>query len=259
MSEQPVNPFDSDNFASGGGLWDGKTVTITSAKATIDRLTMGDGTPVLNDKGEPAIQNVLAITGLADEDDAERRQTYTAGALVPTADGDGFVKSDGTPGQFHKNSKAAKFFAAIKAGGFDLSRLFINGKPSLQGLVGARFTFQGIDRLDKDGNPKRNKKGYVVQDFFPVKFVGLATQTPVATLANNSAAKEEAVALVSALIAENGGTLLRKDMLRKVAAKVIGQPNGNAILSLVAKEGFSSADVPWIDVPWKWDGNTLSL
>lgn len=249
----PVNPFDDANFASGGGLWDGKTVTITNVKAVIDRITNADGSAYLNDKGEPATQNVLAIQGLADDEDTERRQTYSSGALVPTPDGDGFVKADGTPGVFHKNSKAAAFFSAVKAAGFDLNRLFVNGKPTLQGLVGARFTFVGQDRIGKDGAVKKNKKGYVVQDFFPVKFLGFAEGKAVASPASADAARTKAREIVTGLLADAGGKLTRAEMLRKVAGKVIGQPDGNVILGMIAKDEFHSG------APWAWDGSTLTL
>lgn len=253
MTEQ-LNPFDDVNFSAGGGLWDGKTVTITSAVAAVERLVNGDGSPVLNDKGEQAAQNVLLITGLADDDETERRQGYTSGGLVPTNDGDGFVKTDGTPGTFHKNSKAAKFFSAIKAGGFDLNRLIIDGKPSLKGLVGARFTFVGVDRLDKNGLPKKNKKGYTMQDFFPVKFLGIVTGREVVSpsAAGNGVARKEAQAVVLALLAETGGKLTRAEMLRKVAGKVIGKPNGNAILAIISRDDFHTG------APWSWDGLQLT-
>lgn len=254
MTEKQTNPFDDANFASGGGIWDGKTVTITSVKAVVSKMQMKDGTAVIDDKtGEQAFRNNLKITGLADDEDTERWQEYSAGSLVPTSDGDGFVKADGTPGQFHKNSAAARFFSAIKAGGFDLNRLFVGGKPTLQGLVGARFTFQAVPRLDKDKQPKKNKKGYVENDYYPVKFVGFAAGKEVPVPGNGAAAKDEAVALVMNLLASNNGTLNRPDMLRAVAASVIGKPNGNAILTTITKDEFHQG------APWKYNGGVLTL
>ena len=50
------NPFDPANHATGGGLWDGKTVTITSAKAHTGPMTRKDGSAVLDEKTKQRIQ-----------------------------------------------------------------------------------------------------------------------------------------------------------------------------------------------------------
>ena len=118
------NPFDEANFVGGGGLWDGKTVTILTARAVLDPMTYADGTPVIGERdGKPVIKHSLAITGIADEDEAERRESYSAGSLVPTADGDGFIKADGTPSGFHKGSEMAHFSKCIKDAGFEPRRV----------------------------------------------------------------------------------------------------------------------------------------
>src|SRR3990172_6558354 len=126
---QYVNPFDEENFKTGGGLWDDKTVTIIESRFTVDMFHNADGTPWLNDTGEQGKSHVWAITGIAEDEDKERRMTYSIGSLVPTADGEGFVKADGTTGLLHKNSNAGKFAAALKASGYDVSKLFVDGKP----------------------------------------------------------------------------------------------------------------------------------
>lgn len=252
------NPFDEANFVSGGGLWDGKTVTILTAKCIIDRLTNADGSAVINERtGQPATKNVLAITGLADEDEAERRETYSAGGLVPTADGEGFLKPDGTPSPFHKGCEMAHFSKLIKDGGFDTSTLWDEEaqRMRMSRLVGTRFIFKGEQTLDKDGKPKKNKKGYDVLKFYPVQFVGMkaGAATVTATESTANELRDKAIEVVLGILTEAGGKVGRAELVRKVSAAMAGDVRCNKILALVTRDDFHK------DVPWTRDATSFSL
>jgi hypothetical protein len=254
------NPFDEANFVSGGGLWDGKTVTILTAKAVIDRLTNADGSSVINERtGQPATKNVLAITGIADEDEAERRESYSAGGLVPTADGDGFIKPDGTPSGFHKGCEMAHFSKCIKDAGFPIASLWDEEAQHMRvgRLVGARFVFKGQPTLDKDGKQKKNKKGYDVLKFYPVQFVGMKAGSGATTSAGESSAadlREKAVEVVLGILtAAEGGKVGRAELVRKVSAAMAGDQRCNKVLALVTRDDFHK------DVPWTRDATSFSL
>jgi len=264
------NPFDPEQFAHGGGLWDGKTVTITSAVAKVEALTYGDGKPVIDDRTKAqSLQTGLFIKGIADGgDDKERSETYGVGdKLVPTPDGEGFVAKDGGPVKFHANSGIAKFAAALKGSGFDLGSLVVDGKQKLGRLVGARFVFKGEPKMGKDGKPLKDKKGYDKSAFYPVKFVGYAAATgSVATAgvsaahlgapAGNGAATASALgtkATGAVLAALAKGPLTRADLVRTLAQQMAGDPDSNAVIGLVVRDDFHKGQA------WKYDGVTASL
>lgn len=257
MSEEKfLNPFEPENFVeSGGGLWDGKTVTVISAKTEIERLTYKDGSPVINERtGEPAVRNVLTLIGIADEEEKERRESYSAGALVPTADGEGFVPPEGKPLAFHKNSEISKFAADIKAGGFDVSSLVDGHGIKVSKLNGARFVFKGEPRHDKNGKVKVNSKGYEELKFWPVKFVGYKAgfaNSPAP--ANGSALRDKAVETVLEILTESKGKLSRAELVRKVSGKLAGDPTCNKVLALVTRDDFHK------DVPWTRDATGFAL
>lgn len=257
-SKKIGNPFDEANFVSGGGLWDGKTVTILTAKCIVDKLTNADGSSVINDRtGEPAVKNVLAITGIADEEEAERRETYSAGSLVPTADGDGFVKADGSPSAFYKTCEMAKFSKFIKDGGFPIGTLWDEEAQHMRvgRLVGARFVFKGEPTLDKDGHQKKNKKGYDVLKFYPVQYVGQkqGVATVTAAEASGSEIRDKAVEVVLSILTEAGGKIGRAELVRKVSAALAGDQRCNKVLAMVTRDDFHK------DVPWTRDTTGFSL
>ena len=259
------NPFDPSTFAKGGGLWDGKVVTIISAKSAIDRLSRGDGSAVLNEKtGEQAIRNVIEIVGIADDEEKERRETYSAGSLIPTADGEGFMKRlpDGSlvSAPFHENSEAAKFANALAAGGYPTANLWDEKakRTRLSILAGARISMKAEAKLDKDGNIKKNKKGYEQQKFYPVEYLGQkgggnGNVTTTQAQGNGQDLKVKATETVVGLLAENGGTLTRSDLVRKLSTALNGDADCNKILALVVREEFHKG------APWTRQGTTLSL
>lgn len=255
VDDKDFNPFDEENFASGGGLWDGKEVTILDSKTEVDRLTYKDGSPVLNKStGEPAVRNVWTLIGIAEDEEKERKQTFSIGGLLPTPDGLGFQKPDGTRGQLHKNSQAARLATGLKAGGFDMSLLYKDGKPDVSALKGARLYFEGVDRVDRDGKVKVNAKGYTEQDFYPTKFLGFKEG---AGKAGNGAVSDEmkefATETVAALIKEAGGTVSRADLVRAIGTKLNGDARGPKVVQLVLKTEFSAG------APWTLDDTTFSL
>lgn len=278
MSETS-NPFDPEAFATGGGLWDGKTVTITSARTVTEALKYGDGKPVLDAKtGQPSIQTALKIKAIADGgDDKERSEDYSAGdKTVATPDGEGFVMKDGSPLKFHANSNIARFSAALKTAGFDIGTLVVRdangglvmltpGTPRQQfsKLVGARFTMKGVPKLGKDGKPTKDKKGYDKNAFYPVKFVGYAQGAGVAAAAPSvggngaaggasaSALEQKAVEKVTVALA--AGPLSRADLVRTLAQQLAGDADANGIIGLVVQDAFHQGK------PWKWDNLKASL
>jgi len=261
MAEKQVtdNPFDDSNFVGGGGLWDGKIVTITVAKTLVHWVTKGSGesaVPVLNDNGQPAFKNVLEVRGIADDEDVERYEQYSAGSLIPTEDGLGFVRIDGTPAAFHKGCEMSKFGRLIKAGGFDVGKLWDSEKKrqNVTGLVGSRFLFKGEPTLDKDGKPKINKKGYEMLRFWPVKYEGVvAAGAIVGVSAPNSELTDKAIKAVAEALGELGGKASRSELVRKLATKLSGDADGNKIIALVAKADFHKGRA------WTVDGTGYSL
>ena len=257
--KKDVNPFEEENFISGGGLWEGKVVTILSAKTKLDPMTRGDGSAVLNDQGKQVVKNVLEIVAIADDEEAERRETYSAGAsLLPTADGEGFLRADGTPGAFHQNCEMAKFAKYIKAGGYDVALLWdkARGRATVLPLVGARFLMKGEAQHDKDGEIKKNKKGYTQQKFYPTEFKGFKANVGGGGGSSAPAPGEleaKAVQGVLEVLAESGGKATRAELVRKLAAKLAQDVDGNKVIALVAKADFHK------DRPWTVDGTGYTL
>jgi hypothetical protein len=263
------NPFDSDNFAQGGGLWDGKTVTITSAVAKTELLAYGDGKPVIDkETGQQSSITALFLKGIADGgDDKERHEEYSVGdRLAPAADGRGFVdRATGGPPKFHANSNFAKLAAALKASGFPIGELYdpATRQQRLDRLVGARFVFKAEAKLDKQGKAVKDKKGYTKNTHLPVKFVGRVqggVGVPQAQGGNGHAptpgspadavAKKAEAAVIGALA---NGPLSRADLVRTLAQGLAGDPDANAVIGLIVRDDFHKGKA------WKYDGQQASL
>jgi len=238
-----VNPFDPQNFAEGGGLWDQKIVTVTESKFGIHRFNKSNG--------EEVVQNVWFVTGIADDEESERQQRYSIGGLHASSDGESFAKADGTPGTLHKNSAGAKFAAGLAEGGFDTGTLIVDNAIKASKLNGARIEFKAVQRKDKDGNLKVNKKGYPENDFYPAQFHGYADGTTPKAV--DETVKKQAEAIVTELLnAAENNTLTQADIVRGVSKKLNGDPNSAAIVSLVVSESFKN------DGPWSREGNNLT-
>lgn len=254
------NPFEPEHQSKGGGLWDGKTVTITSAQARTEALKNGDGSPVIDEKTkQQVIQTALYIKGIAEGgDDKERHEEYSAGdKMVAAPDGEGFVMKDGTPPKFHASSNIGKFTAALKGSGFDLSTLFANGKQKLSGLVGARFVFKAEAKIGKDGKPIKDKKGYVKNIHLPIKYVGAAIGITApkpgngAVAPSNDALAVKAQGAVLAVLAN--GPLSRAELIRSLAIKLAGDADSNSVIGLVVRDDFHKGQ------PWVYDGLSAHL
>lgn len=251
MAQKKVgNPFLEENILQGGGgLWDGKNVTILRAKTMIDRLTRGDGSVVLDEKtGEPAVRHCLEIMGVSEDSDAERRETYSAGSIFPTPDGEGFQLADGTPAMFHKNCEMTKFAAYLRDSGFDVTKLWDEKTTSMKAsaLVGAQFLFVAEAKFDKDGKAKVNKKGYTENRFFPQKFLGFkAGVGGTAPAPVNTELHDKAVGTVLQILSEAGKKVGRAELVRKVSAALAGDSDSNKVIALVTRDDFHNGDVPW--------------
>lgn len=275
QAQADANPFDSGNFSHGGGLWDGKTITVTSARVIREAMTYKDGKPVLDGKsGQQSILIALRITGIAEGgDDKERKEDYSAGGkVVPTADGEGFTTEDGSPLKFHANSNIAKFSAALKEAGFDIGSLLVrdtNGaivmlapgipKQQFSKLVGARIIMRAEAKVGKDGKTIKDKGGYDKQTFLPAKFIGYASGVAQqGVTGGNGAASGNGSALVTkadaaVLKALSAGPLTRAQLVAALATQLAGDPEGNAVIGLVVNDGFHKGKA------WKYDGVQASL
>lgn len=264
------NPFDPESFVSGGGLWDGKTVTITSSVAKAEALVYGDGKPVIDkETGVQSVQTALYIKGIADGgDDKERHEEYSVGdKLAPTSDGRGFVdKATGGAPRFHANSNFAKLAAALKASGFPVAELYdpATRQQRLDKLVGARFVFKAEPKLGRDGKPVKDKKGYTKNIHLPVKFVGYAAGLPAAASATPGSApvagspggdaiRTKAAEKVLEVLAAAGAPVTRADLVRTLATKLAGDADANAVIGLVVRDDFHKGQA------WKYDGTQASL
>jgi hypothetical protein len=243
------NPLLEENFSSGGGLWNDRIVLITATTTRIDHMKYGSGQMVTRDDGTESTRHVLAIKGIAVDEEKEREETYSAGQTwIPTPDGEGFVKFDGSPGgTFSKTSEIAEFLRRIRAGGFDPALLFDEetGRTRFSGLIGAKFHFEGIDKKDREGKPKLNKKGYVQQAFYPTIFVG---QVGGGAKPNGSAAPDElrakAVEIVVGILTESEGRASRAEVVRRIGLSK--DPDTNKLIALLASGKLVGDGVPWV-------------
>jgi hypothetical protein len=263
-----VNPFDDSQFVSGGGLWDGKVVTITSAVAKTAALTRKDGTPVLDEKTkQQVVQTALYITGISDgPGEKERHEEYSVGdKLSPTPDGQGFVdKATGGAPKFHANSNFAKLLTALKGAGYPVGELYdvATRTQKLGRLVGARLMMKATPKLGKDGKAIKDQKGYDKAIHLPVQFVGRAAGSVASASGGNGhaaaaaasplAAKAEA-AVLGVLAAAPDSKLTRADLVRTLAQTLAGDPEANGVIGLVVRDDFHNGK------PWKYDGSHASL
>jgi len=247
------NPFDPDNHSAGGGVWDGKTVTITSAKFVLDPIMYGDGSPYLDkETGEPAFVHCLKVTGIAEGEERERKESWSIGYMVPTGDGEGFESPDGKPGKMSLRCECSKFFAALKKSGFKMANIAKDDAPYITGLVGAQFEMEGIQKVKDNGELKFSKNGYPDIKFYPVSFVGYdANGRPGAV---DDAIKDRAAEIVMTLLAESSnGKLTRVDLIKSLTSHLGNDPDKNTILALAMKPDFHEGQ------QWFVDGSTLSV
>lgn len=285
-SAAEYNPFDEANASQGGGLWDGKTVTITSAVPKQEALKYGaakGGGPVLDKNGNQSILTALTLTGISEgsESDKERHEEYSVGDKITVGPG-GFAMKDGSALKFHTNSNFWKLRTALTASGFDIGSLLVRDaagaivyiapgvpKQDYNKLVGAKFVFKAEAKLGKDGKSIKDGKGYDKSAHFPVKYLG--TGGVAARPAGNgngsaapSALEDKAVsAVLKALAAAKDdkgvptGKLVRSDLVRALSAqlKAEGEPDqvANGIIGLAVQDSWHAGK------SWKYDGLAASL
>lgn len=249
-----ANPFDESTFVHGGGIWDQKVVTITAAKTVDDPIADGQGQPLIDSRtGLQSHFRGLVITGIAEDAEYERREQYSAGSLLPTPDGEGFLPmADGKPVRFHESSAIAEFARSLKASGYDVSKLFVDGKLRFSALVGARFVMRGEQKKDRDGKLKFNKKGYADFRFFPDKYLG-QKEGVVGPAPVSNALRDKAVNAVVAVLKENGGSLGRAELVRKISGAMATDEDKNKVLALIGRDEFHK------DAPWVRDGTSYRL
>lgn len=262
------NPFDQGNFATGGGLWDGKEVTVTRAVAGVKLLTTKDGKPVIDDKTKKQSAVIgLIVSGLAEGDEKERTVEYTCGEkMQPDADGESFSMKDGSVPKFHVNSSLGKLVAALTASGFPVRDLLVGvgakyiGQQKWSKLVGAKLTFKAEAKLGKDGKPLKDAKGYEKNSFYPVKFVGM-TAGIVSSGGGGSVGgvarpgSEAIVAKAEGLVIEAlaAGPLTRQQLVQALAQKLAGDSDSNAVIGLIVRDDFHKGKA------WKYEDGTASL
>jgi len=249
MTEQQIaNPFDSDHFKTGGGVWNEKTVTLV--KAYFGLQTDNTGKPFVRD-GVTQDDHALHIIGIVEGQEKERREMYSIGALRGTAEGEGYTKADGSAGVLHKSSNGGKFFAALKTSGFDMSRLFVDGKQKVSGLNGARIIMTGVERLNKKGETKVSKNGFTEYWFYPQTTVGYVGTA--AAKANGAAGLDAKLrTIVAGIIKEKGGSVSRVDLVKSLSVALKGEADGAQGIVLASQETFLKGG------PWSYNGTQLS-
>lgn len=258
-NERKGNPFLPENFLKGGGLWDGKTVTVTKAFTEIHKLAYADGSPVTGNDGKQSQFTCLSIVGITEDSESERKEQYKAGSLQPNADGTGFIDpKTGGPGYWHESSEMAHFAGALYAAGFPVEKLFDEKTQTydVRPLVGAKLLMKGSARIGKDGKVKVSKKGFEEQSFLPIEFKGFvagAGSSAAPTPANGGAVAELAEETIVGVLAEAGAKVSRSDLLKKVGAALHGNPDANKVIALIAKDDFHK------DKPWTRDGTGYVL
>lgn len=257
-TENAFDAFADENLASTGGLWDGKTVTITNAFTRTHLMEKKDANGVLQPfidarTGKQGVRNELVVIGIAEGEEKEREESYSAGALLPTEDGDGFRTADGRPVKLYPQAELTKFGRSIREGGFDTTKFVVAGDTirGFKQLVGNRFVFAGVQQLDANKKPKKNSKGYDVLKFYPRQYVGSAAVNGGAPATDELRGKASA-AVVDALKAA-GGTMTRADLVRTLSTKLNGSADTNAIVNLVIRDEFHQGQ------PWVREGTTFRL
>lgn len=252
------NPYATDNMPEGGGLT--REAIVTAAKYVAYPMTRKDGTPVINEKSKKqAIFSGLQIQALrvGGEEGKIDKYEFSAGEKAkPSPDGELLLNDKGEPAPLYKKSNLGRFIEGLRAGGFDPTTLY----PRVSVLVGAKITFGGQDQKDAQGKVKTyvgtDGKPHNSIEWFPVAYNGGAgTRAASGNGAGSSAADltAKAEAAVVAAIAEAGGSIARKDLIRALGTNLKGDADAVRITALVAKQDFHTGR------PWTFDGSTLAL
>jgi len=250
------NPYLAENMPEGGGLT--RDIVVTSAKYVQYILTRKDGTQVIDEKTkQPSVFVGLRIEGISTDPRSEGKTAkyeWSAGKQArPSADGELLVNEKGEPAVIRKTSNLGRAIEGLAAGGFDRALLY----PRVSVLVGAKLVLEGVNKVGADGKPKThtyNGKTYNDLDWFPVEYKGGAgSRTGNGAGAGADAIAEKAEAAVLAAIAEAGGSIERKDLIRALGTNLKGDADAIKITTLVARQDFHNGR------PWAFDGSKLTL
>ena len=142
MTEKKFNPMKKENRLEGPET---NFVTINAIKVeTFEHPSFS----------KPS--NRVAITWLEDGKDKEWTEDFSIGAMIPTKDGKGFTKKDGTHGQLGSNTNFALLYDLLDEGGYDVDQLFDEdtGIPDVTPLIGGRFQIHNVQKKDLEGTLK---------------------------------------------------------------------------------------------------------
>jgi len=262
MSEtQPVvNPYAADQMPEGGGLT--REAVVTDIKYVRFGLVRGDGSPVIDDRTkQQSIFTGVRIDAVSLDPGREQKPAkyeYSTGRKgKPSADGEQLLLDDGTLAKLYKNSAWGEAVELLRKGGFTPEQLF----PRIGELKGAKLTFEGRDQKKADGTVKTyvgtDGKTHNSIEWVPVKFNGFAAigggANAAAKSGNGADLTAKAEAAVVAAIAEAGGTIERKDLIRALGTSLKGDADAVKITTLVARTDFHEGR------PWEFDGTRLTL
>lgn len=250
------NPYLAENMPEGGGLT--RDIVVTSAKYVQYILTRKDGSQVIDEKTkQPSVFVGLRIEGISTDPRSEGKTAkyeWSAGKQArPSADGELLVNEKGEPAVIRKTSNLGRAIEGLAAGGFDRALLY----PRVSVLVGSKLVLEGVNKVGADGKPKTheyNGKTYNDLDWFPVEYKGGAGSRPGnGAGASADAIAEKAEAAVLSAIAEAGGSIERKDLIRALGTNLKGDADAIKVTTLVARSDFHNGR------PWTVEGSKLSL
>jgi hypothetical protein len=186
------------------------------------------------------------------EDAQERKEDFyscgSVGQITPSEDGKGFLDKDGNPIKgLNKNSNGGRFFREAVNGGLQEKDMHVGGNVNdITFLEGKRFHFALIDSA-KVGSGKDSKK------LFPTKYLGQGSAPSVAP-APNALPGGSFTDAVLAVLAEQGGSVKKADLIQAVSAKfTVTSERANAVRALMSEATLRS--IPGT----KFDGQSLSL
>jgi hypothetical protein len=253
-----ANPYAVDNMPEGGGLT--REVVVMDIKHVRYGMTYKSGEPVVDDRTkQQSIFTGVRIDAVSLDPGHEQKPgkyEYSTGRKgKPSADGEQLLNEDGTLAKLYKNSAWGEVVNNLRAGGFDPTQLF----PRVSVLKGAKLTMEGRDQKKADGTTKTyigtDKKVHNSIEWVPTKFNGYVQggAGASATAGNGADLSAKAEAAVVAALAEAGGSIERKDLIRAIGTALKGDADAIKVTTLIARQDFHA------NRPWGFEGSTLTL
>ena len=256
------NPYAAENMPEGGGLT--RQIVVTSARYVTYPLKFKSGEPVIDERTkQPSVFVGLRIEGLSTGDARSEgkvaKYEWSAGKKArPSEDGELLLDEKGENAVVYQTSNLGEAINRLRKGGFDPTLLY----PRVSALVGAKLTLVGENKLDAKGKPKTHTyegKTYNDIEWFPETYHGgagsLTVSAAPATTPGNGVADltSKAEAAVVAALAEAGGEIERKDLIRALGTALKGDVDAIKITTMVARSDFHSGR------PWTVSGTKLTL